>query len=70
MESMHENQCKKLLISIENCEIMGDIVLGMELVIWNYSESADLTLSHDKVQECIGLLKRIFKEEAWLACLV
>ena len=55
MESMHENQCKKLLISIENCEIMGDIVLGMELVIWNYSESADLTLSHDKVQECIGL---------------
>ena len=55
MESMHENQCKKLLISIENCEIMGDIVLGMELVIWNYSESADLTLSHDKVQECTGL---------------
>ena len=55
MESMHENQCIKLLISIENSEIVGDIVLGMELVIWNNSESADLTLSHGKVQECTGL---------------
>tara|TARA_B100000674_G_scaffold190059_1_gene154744 strand:- start:189 stop:356 length:168 start_codon:yes stop_codon:yes gene_type:complete len=55
MSPMHENQCKILSMTIENTGIKGDIILGMELVVWNNSESADLTLSYGRVQECTGL---------------